>query len=63
MPYQVYTRTGPGAFGVIVETAREALGKATQLADEGHPQVLIKDLLGNIITLAALTALVADEDG
>jgi len=28
MAYQVYTRSGAGAFGIIVETVREALTKA-----------------------------------
>ena len=63
MPYHVYTRSGPGAFGIIVETAREALAKAAQFGDEGHPEVLIKDLLGNILAHAAIAALAEGEDG
>lgn len=31
MPYHVYTRSGPSAFGVIVETARDAVTKARNL--------------------------------
>jgi hypothetical protein len=33
MPYHVYTRSGSGAFGVIVDTARQALQKAAELAE------------------------------
>lgn len=62
MPYNIYTQSGLGAFGVIVETAREALAKAAQMADEGHPDVLIKDLLGNTLAHAAVTALAEGED-
>ena len=61
MPYHVYTQSGPGAFGVIVETAREALTKAAQFAEDGHPEVLIKDLLGNILPHTAVIALADDE--
>ena len=47
MPYHVYTRTGPGAFGVIVETVRsQAVAKKAQPVHDGH-DVQIKDLLGN----------------
>jgi hypothetical protein len=46
MPYHVYSRQGPGAFSVIVETARQALEKAAQFAEEGHPDVVFKDLPG-----------------
>ena len=62
MPYHVYTQSGPGAFGVIVETARDALAKAAQFADDGHPDVLIKDLLGNILPQDAVTSLAKGED-
>jgi len=63
VPYNIHAQSGLGAFGVIVETAREALAKAAQLAEEGHPDVLIKDLLGNTLTHAAVTALTDAEDG
>jgi hypothetical protein len=63
VPYRVYTRSGPGAFGVIVETAREALAKAAQFGENGHQEVLIKDLVGNVLTQAAIVALAEGEDG
>ena len=62
MPYHVYTKSGPSAFGVIVESAGEALAKARQFAEDGHPQVVIKDLVGNILSQAAVTALARGED-
>jgi len=63
MPYHVYTKNGAGAFGVIVETAREALAKAAQFAEDGYPGVVFKDLRGNIITYSAVNALAESEDG
>jgi hypothetical protein len=45
MPYHIYTRNGVGAVGVIVETAREALAKAAEFLEEGHREVIFKDLL------------------
>jgi len=63
MPYHVYTKNGAGAFGVIVETAREALAKAVQFAEDGYPGVVFKDLRGNIITYSAVNALAESEDG
>jgi hypothetical protein len=62
MPYHVYTRSGSGAFGVIVDTARQALQKAAELAEEGHSDVVFKDLLGNILNRAALVALAGNEE-
>jgi hypothetical protein len=35
MAYHVYTRSGVGAAGVIVETAREALAKAADFLEDG----------------------------
>ena len=32
----MYTRSGAGALGVIVETAREALAKAAEFLEEGR---------------------------
>ena len=46
----MYTRSGAGALGVIVETAREALVKAAEFLDEGHGEVIFKDLLGTFWT-------------
>ena len=34
MPYHVYTRSGPSAFGVIVERARDAVAKALALDEQ-----------------------------
>lgn len=56
MPYQVYTRRGIGAVGIIVETAKEALTKAAEFVEDGNPDVVIKDLLGNILDRAAVVA-------
>jgi hypothetical protein len=53
MPYHVYTRSGAGAVGVIVETAREALAKAAEFLEQGHGEVTFKDLLGNVLNRAA----------
>ena len=61
VPYHVYTKNGAGAFGVIVETAREAIAKAAQFADDGHPEVVFKDLLGNILSHSAVNALAESE--
>lgn len=47
MPYHVYTRSGAGALGVIVETARDALAKAAEFVEDGHPEVIFRDLLGS----------------
>jgi hypothetical protein len=63
MPYHVYAKNGVGAFGVIVGTAREALAKAAQLAEDGNAEVVFKDLLGNILTHSAVDALAESEDG
>ena len=56
MPYHVYTRRGIGAVGIIVQTAKEALAKAAEFVEDGHPDVGIKDLLGNILDHAAVVA-------
>lgn len=62
MAYHVYARNGPGAFGIIVGSARQALEKAAQLAEEGHSDVVFKDLLGNILDRAAMVALAGQDD-
>jgi hypothetical protein len=61
MPYHVYTRSGAGAVGVIVESAKEALAKAAEFFEDGHPEVIFKDLLGNILDRAAVAALAEGE--
>jgi hypothetical protein len=62
MAYPVYTRSGGGGFGIIVATAGEALAKAAQFIEDRHSDVLFKDLLGNILTHAAISALAESED-
>ena len=61
MPYHVYTRSGAGAVGVIVESAKEALAKAAEFFEDGHPERIFKDLLGNILEHAAVAALAEGE--
>lgn len=62
MPYHVYTRSGTGAVGVIVETAREALTKAAAFLDDGQREVIFKDLLGNVLDRAVLVTMAGTED-
>jgi len=62
LPYHVYTRSGGGAVGIIVETAKEALAKAAEFVEDGNSDVSIKDLLGNVLDQAAVAAQ-ADSDG
>jgi hypothetical protein len=56
VPFHVYTRRGIGAVGIIVETAREALAKAAEFLEDGNPDVVIKDLLGNALDHAKVLA-------
>jgi hypothetical protein len=62
MPYHVYTRSGVGAVGVIVETAREALAKASEFLEGGHGDVIFKGLLGNVLDRAVVVTLAEIED-
>jgi hypothetical protein len=62
MPYQVYTRNGVGALGVIVETAKEALAKAAEFLEEGHREVIFKDLLGNVLDRAMIVTIAEIEE-
>jgi hypothetical protein len=62
MPYHVYTRRGAGALGIVVESARDALAKAAEFLEDGHHDVIFKDLLGKILDRAALAALAESED-
>jgi hypothetical protein len=62
MPYHVYARSGVGAVGVIVETAREALAKAAEFREEGHREVIFKDLPGNVLD-RALVVMMAEIEG
>ena len=55
-------RTGAGALGVIVETAREALAKAAEFLEEGHSEVTFKDLLGNVLD-RAVVVMMAEIEG
>ena len=62
MPYHVYTRSGASALGVIVETAREAIAKAAEFLEEGHREVIFKDLLGNVLDGAVVVNMAEIED-
>jgi hypothetical protein len=62
MPYHVYTRSGVGALGVIVETARQALAKAAEFLEEGHREVIFKDLLGNVLDRTVVVTMAETED-
>jgi hypothetical protein len=62
MPYQVYTRSGVGALGVIVETAKEALAKAAEFLEDGHREVIFKDLLGSVLDRAVVVTMAGIED-
>jgi hypothetical protein len=62
MPYHVYTPSGAGAVGVIVETAREALAKAADFLDDGQREVIFKDLLGNVLDRAVVVTMAGTED-
>jgi hypothetical protein len=50
------------AVGVIVETAREALARAAEFLEEGHREVIFKDLLGNVLDRAAVVTMAGIED-
>ena len=63
MAYHVYTKSGDGSFSVIVKTAREAIAKAAQFVEEGHPEVVIKDLAGNVLSHPAVSAIADGEGG
>jgi hypothetical protein len=58
----VYTRSGAGALGVTVETAREAPAKAAEFLEEGHGEVISKDLLGNVLDRAVVVTMAEIED-
>jgi hypothetical protein len=62
MPYHVYMRGGVGAVGVIVETAREALAKAAEFLEEGHREVIFKDLLGSVLDRTVVMTMGEIED-
>jgi hypothetical protein len=57
----VYTRSGAGALGVIVETAREALAKAAEFLEEGQGGDL-QGLLGNVLHRAVVVTMAEIED-
>jgi hypothetical protein len=61
-PYHVYTHSGAGALGVIVETAREAFAKAAEFLEEGHSQVIFKHLFGNVLDRAVVMTMAEIED-
>jgi hypothetical protein len=61
MPFDVYARSGIGAVGIIVETAKQAMAKAAEFVEGGNPDVVIKDLLGNVLDHAIVAALAESE--
>ena len=63
MPYHVYMRSGAGALGVIVDTAREAFAKAAEFLEDGHREVIFKDLIGNVLDRAAVATSAESEGG
>ncbi|QOZ24064.1 hypothetical protein XH93_11100 [Bradyrhizobium sp. CCBAU 51753] len=58
--YQVYSKNGDGAIGVVVSSAKQALAKANELAESGN-EVLIKDLAGRVLDTATIVELAARE--
>jgi hypothetical protein len=54
VPYRVQTKLKESTSGVIVETAKEALEKIAELADLGHTEIVVKDLLGQVVDMATL---------
>jgi hypothetical protein len=62
MPYHVDTRSGAGAVGVIVQSAREALSKAAEFLEEGHREVIFRDLLGNVLDRGVVVTMAEIED-
>jgi len=56
MPYRVQAKFNESVFGVVVETAKEALKKIAELTDLGHTEIVVKDLLGEVVDRAALEA-------
>ena len=62
MPFHVYTRSGASAVGIIAETAREVLAKATDFLDDGQREVIFKDLLGNVLDRAVVVTMSGTED-
>ena len=62
IPYHLYTRSGAGPVGFIVETAREAPAKAADFLDDGQREVIFKDLLGNVLDRAVVVTMAGTED-
>jgi hypothetical protein len=60
--YQRPASIAARALGVIVETAREALAKAAEFVEEGHNEVIFKDLLGNVLDHHGVVIMVEKED-
>ena len=54
MPYWIQAKVKDGAFSVVVETAKDALAKLTELAESEHTEVAAMDLSGTLIELATL---------
>jgi hypothetical protein len=47
--YQVNAKVNGSAFSVVVETAKDALGKLAEPTDLGHAEVVAHDLFGKVI--------------
>ena len=58
----MYTRSGAGAPGVIVEIAREALAKVAEFPEEGHRELIFKGLLGKVLGRAVIVTMAEIED-
>ena len=60
MAYRVYSKASVGAVGIVVETAKDALVKAAEFAEDGV-DVVVKDFAGRVIDLDALAERAANE--
>jgi hypothetical protein len=52
--YRVHSRIGLSAFSIVVETAREVLTKMAELNEDGHWEIVVKDLLNREIDIEAI---------
>ena len=56
MPYWRQAKVKDGAFSVVVETAKDALAKMTELAETDRIEVAATDLSDTVIDLTTLQA-------
>jgi hypothetical protein len=54
MPYQILATVKGSAYGIVVDTASDALEKIAELTELGHIDISVKDMLGQIVDKAAL---------